>query len=59
VKTVVNGKEDAFTQKIGDDCQPFTEEVPDEPWLPIENIGIVTNGRCASSCAIFAVSYFA
>ncbi|CAG8774796.1 17346_t:CDS:1, partial [Acaulospora colombiana] len=56
VKTLVNGRNDTFTQKLGDECLPFLGEVPDEPWLPIENIGIVSNGRCASSCAIFAVS---
>ncbi|PVF94674.1 hypothetical protein CPB86DRAFT_800281 [Serendipita vermifera] len=42
VKTVVNGRNDTFTQKLGDECLPFLGAVPDEPWFPIENIGIIT-----------------
>lgn len=59
VKKVVNGREDAFSQKLGEECKPYPVDLPDEPYLPIENIGIVNNGRCASSCAIFTVcNYF-
>lgn len=56
VKTVVNGRQDAFSQKLGDECQPFPLDVPSEPLFPMENIGIVNNGRCASSCAIFTIT---
>jgi hypothetical protein len=58
VLTTVNGQQDAFSQKIGDECQPFPIAVPDAPLFPPENIGIVDNGRCASSCAIFTVRDF-
>lgn len=56
VRTVVNGREDAFSQRLGDECQPYLLSVPDEEFFPMANIGIVNNGRCASSCAIFTVS---
>lgn len=60
VKTAVNGREDAFSQKIGNECgSQYLISPPTEPFLPMENIGIVNNGRCASSCAIFAVCHFA
>jgi hypothetical protein len=55
VLTEVNGRQDAFSQRLGDECTPYPVALPNEPFLPIENIGIVNNGRCASSCSIFTV----
>ncbi|KIM23356.1 hypothetical protein M408DRAFT_332377 [Serendipita vermifera MAFF 305830] len=56
VKKVINGQQDAFSQRLGDECQPFPVSVPDAPFFPPENIGIVNNGRCASSCSIFTIT---
>lgn len=59
VQVVVNGQNDAFSQKIGQECGNYPVSMPREPYLPVANIGIITNGRCASSCAILTASpYF-
>lgn len=55
VKEVVNGHYDAFSQRIGEECHPYPLEPLSEAPFPMENIGIINNGRCASSCAIFTV----
>jgi hypothetical protein len=58
VLTTVNNQQDAFSQTIGDECQPFLIAVPDAPFFPPDNIGIINNGLCASSCGIFTVRDF-
>ena len=58
VKEYINGHDDAFSQRIGEECHPYPfDPLPEAPF-PIENIGIINNGRCASSCAIFTVRSF-
>lgn len=54
-KKIVNGRDDAFSQTIGEECEPYPVPAPNEAYLPMENIGIVSNGRCGSSCAVFTV----
>jgi len=58
VKETINGHDDAFSQRIGEECHPLELEPLAEAPFPIDNIGIITNGRCASSCSIFTVRSF-
>ncbi|KAH8827563.1 hypothetical protein DL96DRAFT_1599472 [Flagelloscypha sp. PMI_526] len=56
VDTEVNGHEDRFSQTIGQECQPFYYfDMPQTPEWTGE-IVIVSNGRCASSCALFVTT---
>lgn len=43
-----NAKEQIHTHRIGQECQPFAVDPPDEPLFASNSIIIVTNGRCAS-----------
>jgi purine-nucleoside phosphorylase len=42
--------------RIGDTCLPFTFTPPETKPFEFENIAIMTNGRCASSCSLFSVT---
>ena len=48
--------------RLGEECQPesFTSPTPSEALFDPKKIVIISNGRCASSCALFSVrmSYF-
>ena len=55
VERRVNGRADAFSQRLGQECQPFAVDPPDVPLFAGRKVAIVGNGRCASSCAMFAV----
>ncbi|KAG8712949.1 hypothetical protein FRC09_019283, partial [Ceratobasidium sp. 395] len=52
----VNGVSDRFSQKIGDICLPFSITPPSTQPFKFENIAIMTNGRCASSCSLFSIT---
>ncbi|KAG9083246.1 hypothetical protein FS749_006195, partial [Ceratobasidium sp. UAMH 11750] len=52
----VNGITDQFSQKIGDICGPLTPTPPSTKPFEFENIAIMTNGRCASSCSLFSIT---
>ncbi|TDL26162.1 hypothetical protein BD410DRAFT_716722 [Rickenella mellea] len=52
----INGRADAFSQFLGQECQPFDLPAPDTPLFDTSKVAIVTNGFCASSCALFAVT---
>lgn len=52
----INGHEDFFSQKLGQECQPFSIDPPAEGLFDPKNVAIVSNGRCASSCSLFSVS---
>ncbi|KLO14415.1 hypothetical protein SCHPADRAFT_872766 [Schizopora paradoxa] len=56
VRTVINGRQDAFSLRIGQECQPFSQTPPDEPLFDTKKVVIVSNGRCASSCSLFSVT---
>ncbi|KAL5481091.1 hypothetical protein ACEPAI_10032 [Sanghuangporus weigelae] len=56
VRTFINGRPDAFSQRLGQECQPFDMTPPDEPLFDPAKVVIVSNGRCASSCSLFSVS---
>ena len=56
VRKVINGHDDAFSQKLGQECQPFGIDLPAEGLFDPKKVAIVGNGRCASSCGLFSVS---
>ncbi|KAI0941993.1 hypothetical protein AcV7_002542 [Taiwanofungus camphoratus] len=56
VEKVVNGRDDAFSQRLGDECQPFEMDPPAEALFDPKKVAIVSNGRCASSCSLFSIT---
>lgn len=58
VKKVINDHQDFFSQKLGQECQPFAIDPPAEGLFDPKKVAIVGNGRCASSCSLFSVSLF-
>ncbi|KAH8828086.1 hypothetical protein DL96DRAFT_1797327 [Flagelloscypha sp. PMI_526] len=53
----INGRKDAFSQRLGQECQPFEQfDTPDEALFDAKNVVIVSNGRCASSCSLFSIT---
>ncbi|KAJ3759694.1 hypothetical protein EV360DRAFT_41436 [Lentinula raphanica] len=58
VNLTINGHADAFSQRLGQECQPngFTSTPPDNALFAAENVVIVSNGRCASSCSLFSIT---
>ncbi|KAG9128409.1 hypothetical protein FRC07_013749 [Ceratobasidium sp. 392] len=52
----VNGISDKFSQKIGDTCLPFALTPPSIKPFEFENMAIMTNGRCGSSCSLFSIT---
>ncbi|KAH7335675.1 hypothetical protein B0J17DRAFT_667296 [Rhizoctonia solani] len=55
INVQVNGVSDKFSQKIGDTCLPFPLDPPATQPFKFENIAIISNGRCASSCSLFSI----
>ncbi|KAL1695448.1 hypothetical protein GGG16DRAFT_45350 [Schizophyllum commune] len=55
-KVVINGHEDAFSQRMGQECQPFDMDPPSEALFDPKNVIIMSNGRCASSCSLFSIT---
>ncbi|ELU36525.1 cytochrome P450 domain-containing protein [Rhizoctonia solani AG-1 IA] len=51
----INGIADLFSQRIGDTCLPFHLDPPTTRPFEFENIAIMSNGRCASSCSLFSI----
>ncbi|KAG8748584.1 hypothetical protein FRC10_003718 [Ceratobasidium sp. 414] len=56
IQMQINGVQDKFSQKIGDDCIPYGLTPPDTKPFEFDNIAIMNNGRCASSCSLFTIS---
>ncbi|KAH9478024.1 Peptidase S41 family protein ustP [Psilocybe cubensis] len=58
VNTVINGRADAFSQRLGEECSPdsFPTAPPDQALFDPKKVVIVSNGRCASSCSLFSVT---
>ncbi|KAF5389577.1 hypothetical protein D9757_004103 [Collybiopsis confluens] len=56
VNVTINGRADAFSQRLGQECQPFTPAPPSEALFPTSKVVIVSNGRCASSCSLFSIT---
>ena len=56
VNKTINGRKDAFSQRLGQECQPFSLDPPEEALFDPKNVAVLGNGRCASSCSLFSVS---
>uniref|UniRef100_D8Q8U2 Tail specific protease domain-containing protein n=2 Tax=Schizophyllum commune (strain H4-8 / FGSC 9210) TaxID=578458 RepID=D8Q8U2_SCHCM len=41
---------------MGQECQPFDMDPPSEALFEPENVIIMSNGRCASSCSLFSIT---
>ncbi|ESK91666.1 peptidase s41 family protein [Moniliophthora roreri MCA 2997] len=51
----INGRSDPTSQRFHDTCEfAFSQKVPQEPPFDASNIAIVSNGNCASTCAMFS-----
>ncbi|KIY48535.1 hypothetical protein FISHEDRAFT_43153 [Fistulina hepatica ATCC 64428] len=51
----INEHSDEFTQELGQECQPYSYLTPPSgAEFAAEDILILSNGRCASACALFA-----
>jgi hypothetical protein len=53
----VNSRPDAFSPRLGQECQPFA--APTAPLAALfdtTKVAVVSNGRCGSSCALFSVT---
>jgi hypothetical protein len=51
----INGKSDPTSQRFHDLCTPFfSVPVPKDPPFDLKNVAIVSNGNCASTCAMFS-----
>ncbi|KAF8884228.1 hypothetical protein CPB84DRAFT_1686015 [Gymnopilus junonius] len=59
VPFVVNGRVDPTSQRFLDTCtESFVVPVPKTPPFPLNKIAIVSNGNCASTCAMFSTLMF-
>ncbi|KAI0367401.1 hypothetical protein BV20DRAFT_562841 [Pilatotrama ljubarskyi] len=56
VEKVINGRQDAFSIRIGNECQPFDSDPPVEALFDPKKVAIVSNGRCSSSCSLFSIT---
>ncbi|KAF8210375.1 hypothetical protein K438DRAFT_2011782 [Mycena galopus ATCC 62051] len=56
VNRTINGHEDAFSPRMGAECQPFEMIPPEKGLFDSENIVIISNGRCGSSCSLFSIT---
>ncbi|KAF8897024.1 hypothetical protein CPB84DRAFT_1681804 [Gymnopilus junonius] len=67
IEVTINGHLDAFSQRLGQECQPFGWDAPDIGLFKPEDVLIVSNGRlssvsrqyfstCASSCSLFSIT---
>ncbi|KAF9526145.1 hypothetical protein CPB83DRAFT_858425 [Crepidotus variabilis] len=54
-KLTINGRKDAFSERLGQECQPFKWDAPKDRLFEPQDILIVSNGRCASSCSLFSI----
>ncbi|EJC99379.1 uncharacterized protein FOMMEDRAFT_94735 [Fomitiporia mediterranea MF3/22] len=50
----VNDVSDPTSQRFHEICTPFDVDIPQTPPIALENIAIVSNGNCASTCAMFS-----
>ncbi|KAJ7594181.1 hypothetical protein C8J56DRAFT_1002138 [Mycena floridula] len=52
---IINGRKDFTSQRFHDTCElAFSVPVPTEPPFDVNSIAIVSNGNCASTCAMFS-----
>uniref|UniRef100_A0A8H8CIE2 Tail specific protease domain-containing protein n=1 Tax=Psilocybe cubensis TaxID=181762 RepID=A0A8H8CIE2_PSICU len=56
---VVNGKSDPTSQRFHDTCtESFSQAIPETPPFDLSKVAIVSNGNCASTCAMFSTLMF-
>lgn len=62
INTTINGRHDSFSQRLGKECDvSFSscggrrKRLPTDPFFKSENLVLLSNGRCGSSCALFSV----
>ncbi|KAL1729351.1 hypothetical protein EV714DRAFT_285013 [Schizophyllum commune] len=52
---VINGVSDATSQRFYDTCfLSYVVDIPASPPFPLDQVAIVNNGNCASTCAMFS-----
>jgi hypothetical protein len=56
VKETINFMPDAFSERLGQECQPFDMAAPAERLFDPRAVAIVSNGRCGSSCSLFSAN---
>ncbi|CAK5281740.1 unnamed protein product [Mycena citricolor] len=56
VNLTINGREDTFSPRLGNECQPFEMAPPEEALFDPTNVVIMSNGRCGSSCSLFSIT---
>ncbi|KAJ7253056.1 hypothetical protein B0H12DRAFT_602616 [Mycena haematopus] len=55
VPVVINGRADATSQRFHDTCElTYAVPMPTDPPFDLRNVAIVSNGNCASTCAMFS-----
>ncbi|KAF9557813.1 hypothetical protein CPC08DRAFT_639808 [Agrocybe pediades] len=56
---VVNGRSDPTSQRFHDTCtESFSQPIPEAPPFDLKSVAIVSNGNCASTCAMFSTLMF-
>ncbi|TFY77280.1 hypothetical protein EWM64_g6733 [Hericium alpestre] len=50
----INGRSDPTSIRFHDICTPFAVPMPATPPFDLKNVAIVSNGDCASTCAMFS-----
>ena len=52
---VINGVSDPTSQRFYDTCfLSYVVDIPASPPFPLDQVAIVNNGNCASTCAMFS-----
>ncbi|KAH8099441.1 hypothetical protein BXZ70DRAFT_1009250 [Cristinia sonorae] len=52
----INDERVEFSPRLIDRCQPFWVDMPTKPIFPTNKVAIVSNGRCASTCAMLSIA---
>ncbi|KAJ6613551.1 hypothetical protein B0H10DRAFT_2047628 [Mycena sp. CBHHK59/15] len=59
VPVVINGRADATSQRFHDTCElAYGVPMPATPPFDLKNVANLTNGNCASTCAMFSTLMF-
>ncbi|KAH9169335.1 hypothetical protein EDB89DRAFT_1985343 [Lactarius sanguifluus] len=58
VPYIINGRDDPTSQRFKDICPTLNVTIPTAPPFDLNQIVIIGNGKCASTCAIFTTAMF-
>ncbi|KAI9463969.1 hypothetical protein BJY52DRAFT_1401034 [Lactarius psammicola] len=58
VPFVINGRDDATSQRLEDICPTPNMTMPTKPPFDLNKVAIIGNGQCASTCATFTTAMF-